>query len=182
MTSTKVKIKRFDGKGDFALWKWRIKDVLCQMKVSKALEGENKLPATMTQDEKDEAMKKNYLDSRWITVSLLRIILDDFAKNVIDLENINEKIEDEDQAIMVLNSLPPKYYTLVDTMKCSRDTTLSMYEVSAALKSKQIESKVGHESDDGLVAHGKSFRPNFQKKNFKTKIPEAANDTPKSKI
>ncbi|CAM8923041.1 unnamed protein product [Rhodiola kirilowii] len=187
MTSTKVKIDRFDGKGDFSLWKKRMEAVLCQMKVSKALEGKHKLPASMTQDEKTEAMELAYstlilhlgdkvlrevsrektaagiwtkLESLYMTSMLTYKIylkgklfgfkmdnskpveefLDDFAKIIIDLENIKEKIEDEDQAIMILNVLPPEYSTLVKMMKYARET-ISMEEVLAALKSKHIESK-----------------------------------------
>ena len=54
--------------------------------------------------------------------------LDDFNKIVLDLENIGLKVEDEDQAILILNSLPRSFTNFVETMKYGRET-LSLEEV-----------------------------------------------------
>ncbi|KAJ9697348.1 hypothetical protein PVL29_009245 [Vitis rotundifolia] len=43
--------------------------------------------------------------------------LDKFNKLVIELENIREKINNEDQAIILLNSLPSIYNQLCDIIK-----------------------------------------------------------------
>ena len=43
--------------------------------------------------------------------------LDEFNKLVIELENIGGKINNEDQAIILLNSLPSTYSQLRDTIK-----------------------------------------------------------------
>ncbi|KAL9688835.1 hypothetical protein QQ045_033259 [Rhodiola kirilowii] len=55
MGPMKIKIDRFDGKGDFSLWRQRMRAIFVQMKVVKALDGEKDFPAMMTQDEIDEA-------------------------------------------------------------------------------------------------------------------------------
>ena len=81
---------------------------------------------------------------------------------VIDLKNIECKVEDEDQALIVLCSLPPSFDHFVDTMLYSfgRDST-SIDDVKGALNSKELKKKVsenwGDNHADGLVAEG---RPN----------------------
>lgn len=54
--------------------------------------------------------------------------LDESNGLIIDLSNIEIKIEEEDQAIMILNALPKSYSTLVEAMKYARDS-LSLEEV-----------------------------------------------------
>ena len=41
--------------------------------------------------------------------------LDEFNKLILDLANIGIKVEDEDKAVIILNSLPKLYATFVDT-------------------------------------------------------------------
>ena len=48
--------------------------------------------------------------------------LDEFNKIMIDLENIDVKINDEDQAIFVLSSLSGSYEYFVDTLLYGRET------------------------------------------------------------
>ncbi|CAM8984589.1 unnamed protein product [Rhodiola kirilowii] len=227
MVSTKGELERFDGKGDFALWKQRMKAILVQMKVAKALVAGG-IPDTVSAADKEEMQEMAYstlilhlgdkvlrevskektaaavwlkLESLYMTATLTNRIylkgklfgfkidgsksieehLDDFAKIVIDPENIKEKIEDEDQAIMILNALPPSYSTFVDTMKYSRET-LSMEDVLAALKQKQMEQKPKKEIADGLVAHGGFQKRNFQKKSGfqKSKDKQGSNNSQQS--
>ena len=60
MGLTKIEIERFDGKGDFALWRVRMRAILVQMKIAKALEGENGLPETMSETEKSDILEMAY--------------------------------------------------------------------------------------------------------------------------
>lgn len=87
--------------------------------------------------------------------------LDDFNKIIIDLENIRIKVEDEDQAIIVLNSLPSESYEhFVDTMMYGRES-LSLEEVQNALMSKEMKRKAvlkKENNGDGLYVHGKSSK------------------------
>lgn len=48
--------------------------------------------------------------------------INEFSKTVIDLENIGVEVDDEEQAIMILNSLPASYYIFVETMKHARES------------------------------------------------------------
>lgn len=51
-----------------------------------------------------------------------------FTKIILDLKSIDVKIDEEDQAVMLLCSLPPSYENLVDTMMFAKDT-LTLEEV-----------------------------------------------------
>lgn len=61
--------------------------------------------------------------------------MDDFNKIIFDLKNIGIKIEEYDQAIMLLSSLPKQYEHFLDTMFYEKQT-LTMAEVKYALMSK----------------------------------------------
>ena len=69
--------------------------------------------------------------------------LNEFNRIVIDLKNIECKVEDEDQALIVLCSLPPSFDHFVDTMLYSfgRDST-SSDDLKGALNSKELKKKV----------------------------------------
>lgn len=54
--AAKIELDRWDGKGDFGLWKRRMYAILVQQKVAKALSGEIKLPDSLTEDQKADMM------------------------------------------------------------------------------------------------------------------------------
>ena len=60
MGFAKVEIDRFDGKGDFSLWRQRMKEILVQMKIAKVLDAEKPLPATMSDEEKSDIKELAY--------------------------------------------------------------------------------------------------------------------------
>lgn len=65
----------------------------------------------------------------------LRRHMDEFNKIILDLKNIDIKIEEEDCVILLLSSLPRTYEHFVDTMLYGNDT-LTVAKVKAALLSK----------------------------------------------
>lgn len=64
--------------------------------------------------------------------------LDEFNTIIFDLIAIGVEIDQDDQYIMLLSSLPMAYEHFVDVMLYGKDT-LTMDEVRAALNSKELQ-------------------------------------------
>lgn len=74
-----------------------------------------------------------------------------------DLENIEVELDEEDQAIIFLTSLPKTHEHFVDTLMYERET-LTMEEVLATINSKELKKRNDQTDDfaEGLVAHGRT--------------------------
>ncbi|KAL5576923.1 hypothetical protein UlMin_018622 [Ulmus minor] len=60
MRGTIFDIEKFDGTGDYFLWKKKIRAIMMQLKVDLALDEKPEFPATMTSYEKSEMFKTAY--------------------------------------------------------------------------------------------------------------------------
>ncbi|TXG74051.1 hypothetical protein EZV62_002630 [Acer yangbiense] len=212
--STKFEVEKFTGSNDFGLWKMKMKmkAVLVKEGLATALEGEDKLPASMDAAEKKILLEKAYsslilglgdkvlrevkkeksaagiwtkLESLYMskavpnrihlkqqffgfTMDERKSIADnmyDFKKLIQDLESLSIEIEDEDQALILLNSLPKSYANFVDTLKYGRQA-LKLEEIEVAINSKDVENRISGKSDaDGLMVRGRPDKRQWKKNN-----------------
>ena len=58
MASVKYKVKKFDGRNSFSLWRIKMRALLMQQGLLKVLSGKGKLPEFMSDDEKEELEMK----------------------------------------------------------------------------------------------------------------------------
>ncbi|KAL5549681.1 hypothetical protein UlMin_004912 [Ulmus minor] len=157
-------IEKFDGTGDFCLWKKKMKAIMMQLKVDVALDDKPELPTTMTSYEKSEIFKTAYS-------TIFLHLTDNVLRQVDDLETAAEIWKKLDEIYLVKSS-PNKIYLLeqffgfkMDTsktvdqnldnfnkiltaIKYGRDT-LSISTVINAIISKEFDTKVRKEKSGG---------------------------------
>ncbi|GKA19407.1 retrotransposon protein, putative, ty1-copia subclass [Tanacetum coccineum] len=83
--------------------------------------------------------------------------IDEFNKLILDLANIDIEIEDEDQALMLLMSLPSSYENFMETLLYGRES-LTIEDVLATLNSKELKKRTEgtkEEAGDGLYVRGR---------------------------
>lgn len=98
----------------------------------------------------------------------------EFNKILDDLENIEVQLEDEDKAILLLCALPKSYESFKDTMLYGKEGTVTLEEVQAALRTKELTKSKDlrvHENGEGLsVSRGNGGgRGNRRKSGKKSK-------------
>ncbi|GJR61334.1 ribonuclease H-like domain-containing protein [Tanacetum coccineum] len=84
--------------------------------------------------------------------------IDEFNKLILDLANIDIEIEDEDQALMLLTSLPSSYKNFMETLFYGRES-LTMEDVLATLNSRELKKRTEgtkEETGDGLYVRERS--------------------------
>ena len=75
-------------------------------------------------------------------------------------------IDDENQALLLLSSLPKSYTTFKDTLLYGRES-LTLDEVQAALNSKELNQR--SEEKKNVVVEGLNVRGRPEKREFKTR-------------
>jgi hypothetical protein len=85
--------------------------------------------------------------------------LDDFNRIILNLKNIDIKVDDEDQALILLCSLPDVFDNFVNSMLYGRDT-ISLADVKYALNSLELNTRLNGKGSDnqaeGLFVTGRS--------------------------
>lgn len=185
--AAKFELERFDGKGDFGLWKTKMKALLVQQKVAKALLDPSKLPQSLSDSEKEEMqeiahsliilhladnvlrrvskiekadalwakldelympktltnklyLKEQFLVFRMDSSKNLEENLDEYSRICTELENASETVSDDDQAVILLNSLPKSFKQVKAAIKYGRDK-MSLDRILDALRLKDLELK-----------------------------------------
>ncbi|GJR92044.1 hypothetical protein Tco_0216055 [Tanacetum coccineum] len=202
MTGAKFDIEKFDGTGDFGLWRIKMHALLIQHGCEAALEV---VPIDMEAQMKAELNKKAHsavilclgnkvprevtgettaagvwskLKTLYMTKSLANKLylkklytfylpagrkisehIDEFNKIILDLANIEVKLEDEDLALLLLTSLPASYEHFVDTLLYGQEEFI-FEDVMATLISKEIKERYKAKGDDGegLYVSGRTGR------------------------
>lgn len=103
----------------------------------------------------------------------LRDHLDQLNTILLDLRNIDVKIEDEDAALILLVSLPHSYENFVESFVVGRET-VTLEEVKSALFTRELRQKAattesGGDSGAGLVVNSAKGKGPKKKKNSKGK-------------
>jgi hypothetical protein len=106
--------------------------------------------------------------------------LDDFNRTILDIKNIDIKVNDEDQALILLCSLPDTFDNFVNSMLYSRDT-ISLADVKSTMNSMELRTRLNSKGNDnqseGLFVKGRS--ENFS--NFKGRSSERDSGKGKSR-
>src|SRR3954463_12760581 len=97
-------------------------------------------------------LKKRLYNLRMVEGTPVKQHLDVFNSIIMDLGNIDINHESEDQALIVLSSLPASYESFVDTLLYGKNT-ISLDDVSNALKSKELK-KSYPDGRDVSESHG----------------------------
>lgn len=214
--SAKIEIEKYDRNVNFGLWQVKMRAVLVQQGVSKALKGKQSLPDTMTEEDKEDMDEKaltsiqlclsnevlrevvhektatdlwQKLETLYLTKTLanrlhlkqrlfmlrmsegtsIKSHVDVFNSILMDLENLDIKVEDEDQALLLLCSLPPSYKHFRETLIYGRDE-ITMDDVKSSLFSKDLLDKelthpsTSKENVEALYARGRKMDRNSNSK------------------
>ncbi|PON44658.1 hypothetical protein PanWU01x14_265380, partial [Parasponia andersonii] len=86
--------------------------------------------------------------------------LDDYDKLILDLENLDIKIDEEDKAVILLNSLPNSLKHFKETLKYGRET-IPVEDIQNALNSKLLDMKTSEKTSSG---QGLNVRGRVQKR------------------
>ena len=100
--------------------------------------------------------------------------IDNFNIIILDLEDINVKLEDEDNAIILLSSLSSSYEHFVDTLLYGRQS-ITMTNVKDSLNSKEVTRKSEANDGEGLIARGGPEKKDYSNKNRKCSKSKSKN-------
>ena len=110
----------------------------------------------------------------------LREHLDQLNTILLELRNIDVKIEDEDAALILLVSLPLSYENFVQSFIVGKDT-ITLEEGRSSLHTRELRHKATSSVTDnqaaGLVATGGKGQGNSKKKKFNKSVPKGPKPT-----
>ena len=111
--------------------------------------------------------------------------IDDFNKIIDDLENIDIKMEDEDQALMLLIAMPMTYEHFKDAMLYGKEQTIPLEVVQSAIRVKELQRRIEVKEEttgEGLLVKGKkNFKLGKGNKGFQRNMNEAVQNGVKLK-
>lgn len=87
-------------------------------------------------------LKQTLYSFKMVDKKLVREQIDEFNKIVDDLENIEVTLDNDDKALMLLNSISRSYKHFKDAMIYGREQTMVHEEVVSAVKAKELQKKL----------------------------------------
>ncbi|GKC40643.1 retrovirus-related pol polyprotein from transposon TNT 1-94 [Tanacetum coccineum] len=181
MMGAKFDVEKFDGTGDFGLWRIKMRALLIQHRCEAALEV---LPVDMEAEVwlkletlymTNSLANKFYLKKKLYTFYMpagrkISEHIHEFNKIVLDLANIEVKFEDGDLALLLLTSLPASYKHFVDTLLYGQKD-LTLEDVMATLNSKKIKERYKAKGDDGegLYVRGRTYHRDLRQSRRKSR-------------
>ena len=108
---------------------------------------------------------KNFFVFKMNTSKIMQEKLDVFNKLQLDLNNTGKKFDDEDVAVILLNSLPESFDDVKTAIKYGRDILTSSIVINA-IKSRDFENrikkdKLGSTNGEGLFVRSISSNKNY---------------------
>ncbi|KAG8493469.1 hypothetical protein CXB51_010771 [Gossypium anomalum] len=137
MVSLKYELPLLDRNTRFALWQIKTQAVLAQMDLEDALLGIDKIPSTLTDEEKKRKDRKALTQLRLhLSNEILQDVMKEkttaalwkrleqilFKEILSNLEAMEVQYDKEDLGLILLCSLPPSYSTFRDTILYSRES------------------------------------------------------------
>ena len=118
-------------------------------------------------------LKQALYSFKMIEDKVLAEQLDMFNKLILDLENIDVKIDDEDQALLLLCALPRSHAHFKETLLYGRES-LTFEEVQSALYSKDLNERKEHKPS--TVGEGLAVKGKFDKRKGKNQSKSYSGD------
>ncbi|KAK2973983.1 hypothetical protein RJ640_013544 [Escallonia rubra] len=166
-TTIKYACEQFDRKMHFGIWQCTVKDILVQQGLLKPLQG-NK-PDSMDHDDWEKlqakavstirlnlALKEDQYQLRMDEGSDLGNHILEFNRLASQLSSIDVKLEEEDQAILLLSSLPTSYEILKTTLLIGNKTLLVDDVMSALMDSSRVNCTSSSSQGEGLVVRSEN--------------------------
>ncbi|KAL0787017.1 hypothetical protein Bca101_003263 [Brassica carinata] len=179
MSRINAKIDKFDGRNSFSLWQIKMQALLKQQGIWGPLSeiiievSDEKMAASLWQKLESLYMTKSLMNKLLLKQRLfalrmqegieLRDHLDKLNSILLELRNIDVKVEDEDAALILLVSLPNSFENSVQSFIVGKDT-VKLEEVRSALHSRELRHKASSSETDnqasrlfvsGVKGHGK---------------------------
>ncbi|KAJ4721544.1 Retrovirus-related Pol polyprotein from transposon TNT 1-94 [Melia azedarach] len=185
MSGMNVKIDKFTGRNSFSLWQIKMRALLKQQGLWAPLARkladpiiaemavlEEKAHSTIMLCLVDDIITE-VAEEETTQGMPLRDHLDQLNTILLELRNIDVKVEDEDAALILLVSLPLSYENFVQSFIVGKDT-VSLEEVRSSLHTRELRHKAtgtgANNQAAGLVASGSYGHGNSGKKKFKKPV------------
>ncbi|KAH0684784.1 hypothetical protein KY290_022037 [Solanum tuberosum] len=155
MSRVKYEVTKFNGDSGFSTWQRRMRDLFIQQGLHKALGDKSKKLESMKLEDWEEMDEK--------AASAIRLHLTDVViNNIIDEEsasNLGVKIEEEDKAIVLLNSFPSSYDNLATTILHGKDS-IELKDVTSTFLLNEKMRKKPENHGQALItkSRGKSYQ------------------------